>query len=125
MALTTVFAQPKASQTTSRTMSDLTAKLFEDSGNGRFLVHIYATVGGQLRLITAVALTPEVAGTNYRLKITSAEYSANGATTYDPTSLVTATTAPFVYPTTATIPDKGYSVNANLNTLYVNAGVTA
>jgi hypothetical protein len=125
MAISTVFQQPKASTTTTRTMSDLTAKLFEDSSNGRFLVHIYVTVNGQLRLIQAVALTPEVAAINYRCKVTSAEFSANGATTYDPTSLSTANAAPFVYPSTATPLDKGYTVNTNLNTLYVNAGVSA
>jgi hypothetical protein len=98
-----------------------TAKLFDDTN--RFVLDVYATVNSQLRLEKRFLITPSgYAGGSLVLTIAELDYSALAASTYDPTDLTSATTAPFTIAAGGTARTIGTSSTLNLDTFYTLAG---
>ena len=72
-----------------------TAKLFDDTANNRWVIDVYATVNALIRLEKRILITPVYSGISVAFTRKVLDYSTAAASTYDPTSLTTATAAPF------------------------------
>lgn len=123
MALSSAnWVRPKAATTLNEAIVQ-TAKLYDDTANGRFVLDIYATVNAALRLEKRFLITPSgYAGGSLVLTIAELDYSALAASTYVDTDLASATTAPFTIAAGGTPKTVGTSSTLNLDAFYALAG---
>ena len=119
MALTANWNRAKANVVLA-VSSVRTTVLFEDGTNGQLVVDHYSTLNAAIRLLMRVILKPTFNGTHYSLVRTVLDYSAQAASTYDPSSLSTAVTAPFTIANGVEVADDG---DLDLDAFYTTAGV--
>lgn len=96
MALAGSWNRPKAAVVLSNSLP-LTPVTFEDTVSvpNRSITDFYGTVNSQLRLFKRIISTPRFQGTQLTIEREVLDYSARAASTYDPTSLTTATSGVF------------------------------
>ena len=94
-----------------------TLKFFDDTANKRWVIDVYATVNALIRLEKRILITPVYSGMSVTFTRKVLDYSISAASTYDPTSLASATTAPF------TIALGVEKEELDLNAFYTLAGV--
>jgi hypothetical protein len=95
MALTSVnYTRPKLAGTLPEAYQ-ATFKTYEDTTNALVVTDEYATVNAAVRLITRTVKSFAFTGTQKIQTIKEYTYESAAASTYDPTSLASATTAPF------------------------------
>jgi len=123
MALSSAnWVRPKATTTLNEAIAQ-TAKIYDDTANGRWVLDIYATVNAALRLEKRFLITPSgYAGGSLILTIAELDYSALAASTYVDTDLASATTAPFTIAAGGTPKIIGTSSTLNLDAFYTLAG---
>ena len=94
-----------------------TLKFFDDTANSRWVIDVYATVNALIRLEKRILITPVYSGMSVTFTRKVLDYSISAASTYDPTTLTSATTAPF------TIALGVEKEELDLNAFYTLAGV--
>jgi|GEM_PF-6526500 len=118
MSLSGSWNRPKAAAVLANSLT-LAPKTFEDivSTPNRSITDWYATVNAQLRLFKRIINTPNFQGSQLTIVRSVLDYSAYAASTYDPTSITTATSGSF------TIANGVPNVEAvNLDAFYTLAG---
>ena len=122
MALTTIPNTTIPTATISRSVSP-SVKSFENGSNA--ILDFYTTINAVVQLIKRYTYTPEFAGGVWRMSVREYEYPTSYGVAYDPTSLTTATTAPFTIALGTQIGQPAYSKNqVMLPTIFAAAGDT-
>jgi hypothetical protein len=119
MALTASWDRAKADVVLA-VSSVRTTVLFEDSVGKQLVVDHYSTLNSAVRLLMRVILKPTFNGDKFSLVRTVLDYSAQAASTYNPTNLASATTAPFTLTNGVVVAGDG---DLDLDAFYTAAGV--
>jgi hypothetical protein len=122
MSLSSVnFTRPRLNPTTSKAIV-LDRAIFSDTANGRFIIDIFAQVNTNDRLLSRFILVPIYNGQLLQFRVYFINYQAQGASTYDKTSLATATAEPFTIPPLTQVELVETTSNIDLDALYTLAG---
>ena len=122
MSLSSVnFTRPRLNPTTSKAIV-LDRAIFSDTANGRFVVDIFAQVNTNDRLLSRFILVPIYNAQLLQFRVHFLSYQTQGASTYNKTSLATATASPFTIPPLAQVELLGATSNIDLDALYTLAG---
>jgi len=122
MALTTISNTTIPIATISRSVSP-GVKSFENGNNA--ILDFYTPINAVIQLIKRYTFTPEFAGGVWRIAVREYEYPTSYGVPYDPTSVTTATTAPFTIALGTQIGQPTYSRNqVMLPTIFTSANDT-
>lgn len=119
MALTSVNYSRPAATTVNNEAIVLALNGLEDTAANpdNVTVDLKATINAAARLIHRVRLTPEISGTNQRIKVEFLDFSSTAASTYANTK-----DTPFTDAEADSVTVVGYTPWVNLDAIYTTAG---